>query len=193
MNTERNLSNSIRLSKFLVGRFLAVLALFIAFAEVHAQTQPQTLEVQTFHAIYLGDQEQAIALIEAGANVDAQEIQGSHLTLLHRAAEKNQLRVAEALVTRGANVNAEVEWFRGIPLTLALAYGHEEMARFLMDHGANAKYVDNAGYTMLHVAAGNVSTALFKLLIDKGCDVNAKSEIGGRPSRHQPRAVLFHR
>lgn len=89
--------------------------------------------------------------------------------------------MVEALVNRGAKVNAEIEGFRGIPLTMALSNGHEDVARFLLNHGANARYVDSAGYTLLHVAARNVSNDMLQRLIGLGCDVNAKSKIGQRP------------
>ena len=150
-------------------------------SSVQSQTDQKSLEAQLFQALYSKDQAKALALIKAGANVNAQEKERYRLTLLHSAAENNLLLVVEALVKRGAKVNAEIEGFRGIPLTMAMSNGHEEVVRFLLDHGANAQYIDSAGYTLLHVAAGRVSNDMLQRLIDLGCDVNAKSKIDQRP------------
>jgi ankyrin repeat protein len=52
------------------------------------------------------------------------------------------LKVAEVLLDLGAEVDAmdRDDW---MPLHVALAYGHEEIAQMLLKHGADAKALDN--------------------------------------------------
>jgi cytochrome c len=55
-------------------------------------------------------------------------------TALHIAAERGSLGSVEALVKAGADVNALTR-FREPPIHYARKNGHEEVARYLLDHG----------------------------------------------------------
>ena len=52
------------------------------------------------------------------------------------------------------------------------------MARALIDHGANVKFIDNMGRTVLLMAIAKASPALVRLLLEKGAEVN-KVDRGG--------------
>ncbi|MBE7421594.1 MAG: ankyrin repeat domain-containing protein [Azonexus sp.] len=188
----RNVINTMVRVKFIVNALLSVALgalATLAYAQTPAPLQPQTLEQQLFRAVYSKDEAKAIALIEAGANVDAREATiYVSLPILYRATERGMKEVVQALVMKGANVNAEVEHYRGIPLTIALAHGYEDIARFLIDHGANVNYADKAGYTMLHVAAGRVSKSMLEFLINYGLNVNANDNGVGTPLYYAIRA-----
>lgn len=139
------------------------------------------LELQLFAAISLKDQAKAITLIRAGANPNARQEEGVQLTVLHRAAEYGLIGVVEALIAKGAKLDPQSHFFRGTPLVVALANGHEDIARLLVASGANAAIVDSAGYTPLHVAARSSSTQLLELLLAKRANVNATSKTGDTP------------
>lgn len=74
------------------------------------------------------------ALLASGVPVDAPGRYGQ--TALYFAAEKGHLPVAQRLVERGANVNAQDRFFGASVLDLALSNGHLELARYLLSKGA---------------------------------------------------------
>jgi uncharacterized protein len=76
-------------------------------------------------------------LIEAGAPVDARESE-SESTALHHASSWGRLLVVEALVSRGAEVNA-VNRSGATPLDAAAANGHEQVVAFLRARGGAAR------------------------------------------------------
>lgn len=64
--------------------------------------------------------------------------------------------------------------------------GHADIAKFLLDRGADINVSNNPGLTPLHYAAMNYfsrysSLDIVVMLIDKGADVNAKGSGGDRP------------
>lgn len=132
-------------------------------------------------AIAARNQAMAVALIASGADPNGREGTGSGLTVLHRAAEAGLRQVVEALVEKGAALDVQVPYFRGTPLVLAIANRHEDIARFLLQKGANAAVTDSAGYTPLHVAASTASTAMVELLLSRGAKVDTASSIGRTP------------
>ena len=60
------------------------------------------------------------------------------------------------------------------PLHLVAEEGYEEIAKLLIDNGADINAKDREWDTPLHLAAEKGNTELARLLIDKGADVNAK-------------------
>jgi ankyrin repeat protein len=75
---------------------------------------------------------------------------------------------------RGKSRNSET------PLFTALKYGHDHIAKTLLDAGANVMAQYN-GNTPLHYAARDGRCMIASLLIDKGADVNAKNKKGDTP------------
>ncbi len=57
---------------------------------------------------------------------------------------------------------------------LAAANGHEELVKLLLSHDVSVNTVTNDGQTPLHGAALAGQLGIFKLLVEKGADVNAK-------------------
>jgi uncharacterized protein len=79
------------------------------------------------------------------------------------------------LIESGANVNAK-DYSNNTALIWALCKGHVEIARFLIEKGAD---VDARGTTTaLIMAAAFGHKEILKLLIDKGADVNLVSPGG---------------
>jgi ankyrin repeat protein len=58
---------------------------------------------------------------------------------------------------------------------------HIELAKLLLERGADVKAKDNDGYTPLHLASISNYIELAKLLLDRGADVNAKDNEGRTP------------
>jgi ankyrin repeat protein len=89
-------------------------------------------------AAWKGHVEVARALIDAGADVNAQDT-GEHYggTPLHAAAHANQRAVAELLIATGADVNARGPNGR-TPLEETEYHKASAVARLLRTHGAAA-------------------------------------------------------
>lgn len=67
------------------------------------------------------------------------------------------------------------------PLFYVSAKGAKDIARILIDSGADVSLANNVSELPLHVAARNGSKEIIKMLIDAGADVNASNNAGQTP------------
>jgi ankyrin repeat protein len=69
------------------------------------------------------------------------------------------------------------------PLHLAAYFGQDEMAKFLVDHGADVNAVSRNPMALqpLHSAASSRSAGIVRLLLERGAAVNAKQHGGYTP------------
>ncbi|KAJ6440942.1 Delta(8)-fatty-acid desaturase [Purpureocillium lavendulum] len=86
--------------------------------------------------------------------------------------------VVEALIQRGANVDARNTSDGTIALVCAARNGHESSVRLLIDSGADVNAQDRSSHTALQMAAQNGHESSVRLLIDSGADVNAQDGSG---------------
>lgn len=114
------------------------------------------------------------------------------MTALLYAAREGHMATAVALVEGGAKVNQVSEGEKMSPLVEAIINGHLDLAKYLLDHGADPNLSTEAGLTALYAAEDVqwVPKAWFpqpsvdqektsyldvmKELIEKGADVNAQ-------------------
>jgi ankyrin repeat protein len=121
--------------------------------------------------------------LSTSGDVNSKDLEG--LTLLHKAAQKNEKDIVELLIAKGADVNAR-DNAGTTPLGIALRSSNMEVASLFIARGArfsNQERIakDNQGTTLLHRAVQNKSKKLAELLIAQGADVKARDNNGSTP------------
>ncbi|MED6242009.1 Ankyrin repeat and SOCS box protein 5 [Ilyodon furcidens] len=198
------------------GRLLALKTLILQGHNVNVLTIDH---VTPLHEACLADHVAcARALIDAGANVNASTIDGvtplfnactvgsvacTEILLengakpqslvyqpspIHEATSKGHYGCVEALVTWGADVDMDIPHL-GTALYTACVCQELECARKLLREGANVqkgKSLDSP----LHAAAEKDCTAVVKLLLDFGADINARNTEFQRPVDVAPPSSL---
>ena len=105
-------------------------------------------------------------------------------TPLMIAATGNARKAAEALIARGADVNAK-NLYDYTPLHTAAQFNALDVAKLLIERGADINAKDDEDETTpLDTAAQFNALDVAKLLIDRGASVNAKDSYGARPLHH---------
>ena len=143
---------------------------------------PQVVECETVSA-------DVQALIDSGADLDAQDSQG--FAALHRAAADSKAVDITALARAGANVNAATRGGRLTPLHVAV-WRRAGLAtvKALITVGTDVDAVDWFGQTALHRAARDRRTApaVVAALLAAGADANAKDTHRRTPLHYATRA-----
>jgi uncharacterized protein len=114
------------------------------------------------------------------------------MTPLLFAARDGQMQAAQALVESGADINDPGAGEKLTPLVMAISNGHYDLAKYLLDHGANPKLANDSGLTALYATidmqwapyawfpqpiTAQEKTSyldLMKDLLDHGADPNAR-------------------
>ncbi len=94
---------------------------------------------------------------------------------LFGAAMKGDVSALGDLLARGARIDAVDPTDGDTALLKAMSNGDSPATRLLIERGANLEVVNAIGYTPLQFAAGLEHTALAKLLVDKGANVNSRA------------------
>ncbi len=137
-------------------------------ADVNA-VRPKTGETPLMLAVTQGDVQTAGLLLDAGADVHGKTKKGQ--TLLLAAAWGGDLPLCKKLVAVGLDVNA-ADGHGWSPLAVAIYRHEEEMARFLVEHGASLadpEFQENWDVRPpLWMAAKTGNLALCKFLVEHG-------------------------
>jgi ankyrin repeat protein len=92
-------------------------------------------------------------------------------------------QIASYLVLKGADVNIPSDnGFSVYPIHSAVAANQTEIARMLLDHGAQVNVKQKSGVTPLHSAAQNGNLELLIMLLEHGAMVNIRMEGGKLPA-----------
>ena len=126
-----------------------------------------------------GSAEMVTALLQAGANPNGALPSGE--TVLMTAAWTGSVAVVEALLKAGAEIDA-VQASKGqTALMWAISERHADVARFLIERGANVQARTKTGFTALRFAAREGDIATARLLLASGEDVSDSSHDGWTP------------
>jgi len=162
-----------------------------------------------FAALQAGDTQAVRSILEAHPEaVNVRNESGD--TLLLAAAYSGRREIFDLLIAKGAAVNLYEAAAVGLadrvaahldgepgsvnsyshdgwtPLHLAAFFGHTEIARSLLDRGADINARSRSTRfarenTALHAAAANRQTKVAELLLERGADVNARDGHGYTP------------
>jgi uncharacterized protein len=153
-------------------------------------------------AVYNGKKEIRDLLLARGVALDLHEAAAAgHLERVKQLVDKNaglaksyspdgfpvlalgaafgNLPVVQCLFQKGASVNAAATNGTGYnALTGAVTSGHQEIAAWLLEKGADPNYRYGPGYSPLLAAAANGHLEIVKTLLQHGADLHAKTSDG---------------
>jgi ankyrin repeat protein len=125
-----------------------------------------------------GDLARAKQLVDADPSL-AKSFSPDGFPVLALAAVFGNFEIAKYLHAKGGDVNAVSTNGSGYnALTGAVASGHTEIVKWLLENGAEPNYRYANGYTPLLTAAANGHLEILKALLARGADLLAKTSDG---------------
>ena len=134
-------------------------------------------DLRVVDAAKRGDKAAVRSLLKQHVDVNASQPDGA--TAISWAAYRDDLEMADLLISAGAKVNVANEDSSETPLLLACANGSAGMVDKLLKAGANPNAATWAGETPLMQCAHTGSVDAVKALLARGADVNAKDHREG--------------
>ena len=94
---------------------------------------------------------------------------------IHTAVVTGNLDAVRQHIAAGSDINVKDPFGGSSPLISATVFGKPEIAKALIDAGANLNFQNNDGSTALHTAAFFCRPEIVKMLLDKGADKTIKN------------------
>jgi O-acetyl-ADP-ribose deacetylase (regulator of RNase III) len=101
--------------------------------------------------------------------------------MLFKAIADHDREKVKALLTQGADIEAQDRIMGKRPLIVAALLGYREITELLLAHGADLQGTDDFGMTALHWAAQFGRSNIAELLISRGADIQAPNKEGWTP------------
>lgn len=94
---------------------------------------------------------------------------------IHTAVLTENLEALQQHIAAGSNLNEKDPFGGSSPLITAAVFGKTEMAKVLIDAGADLNFQNKDGSTALHTAAFFCRPEIAQMLLDKGADKTIKN------------------
>ncbi|MCZ6834695.1 MAG: ankyrin repeat domain-containing protein [Planctomycetota bacterium] len=121
-----------------------------------------------------GHRAQVARLLDAG--VDPHSLIFGSESLLHIAARQGWYDMADRLLDEGLPIDAQPPKGEGPPLQLAITYRHLDLARRLIERGANVNLRSSYGESALNGAIVIHDREFFEFLVEQGAEINGPPE-----------------
>ena len=128
-------------------------------------------------AVINEDEEILTLLLDGGANPDGDAPRSG--SPLYSATEIGNLRIAQALIDGGADVDAGYQGFS--PLAFAAANAGRAIAEALLNAGADVNQIDSQGTAPLHFAVSAADPSMVELLLSFGASPDQPDRQGTTP------------
>ena len=153
-------------------RFILITVILLVAAA--APILPQTQSGQLASVIQEGRRAAALAMIQAGADVNEAQPDGTRP--IHWAVYRVDYDLVDALIAKKAKVDVANE-FGHTPLAEAVKQGDARMVKTLLGAGSGTEGANEDGQTALMVAIKNGDLPIFQMLIDAGAKVNVVEKV----------------
>ncbi len=100
-----------------------------------------------------------------------------------KAVKGGDIQAVKEFLSKDPNLVNSKDSHGETPLHLASWNGHMEVARLMINKGADVNARNNLGETPLHLAVRDDDEDMAELLISKGGNVNARDNAGNTPLR----------
>lgn len=97
---------------------------------------------------------------------------------IHTAVLTENLEAVQQHIAAGSNLNEKDPFGGSSPLITAAVFGKTDMARVLIDAGADLNFQNKDGSTALHTAAFFCRPEIVQMLLNKGADKTIKNSFG---------------
>ena len=104
--------------------------------------------------------------------------QSTQIIGLHEAAIQGNVAVIREHIKAGADLDEKEPTGGSSPLITAIVFGKTEVAKVLIEAGANVNFRNNEGSTPLHTAAFFCRIDIVELLLNKGVDKTIRNNYG---------------
>ena len=156
-------------------------AFYYGHQDIAREIGEKKKELDIFEAGVLGKLDRVKTLVTNNRSM-ANSYSPDGFTALALTAYLGQKQVTEYLILNGAVLNAVAKNPTGFTaLTGATANNHTEIAKILVNHGANVNHRYEEGASPLMEAAHNGNVELVEFFLEKGADPNAKTKDGKSP------------
>ena len=156
-------------------------AFYYGHQDIAREIGEKKKDLDIFEAGVLGKLDRVKTLVTNNRSM-ANSYSPDGFTALALTAYLGQKQVTEYLILNGAVLNAVAKNPTGFTaLTGATANNHTEIAKILVNHGANVNHRYEEGASPLMEAAHNGNVELVEFFLEKGADPNAKTKDGKSP------------
>lgn len=157
------------------------MSLFDRIFKSNSADRQNPLDISLINAIVTDNIDEAIQAINSGANPNS--FDRNHLPAILLSASRQQVKVVEALINKGADINKKGTYkkqkiFNGSALISSSANGNLEIVKSLLDANAEKNITDDTGLSPLMSAAYMGNENVVALLIQHGASLEQQDEKG---------------